>query len=536
MGALFKVAVLAGSAAALGIAGLLGWLRVPVPLATGSVRSIPMAPVTAIAVLLLSIASLALAAGRARRVVAAAGAIICLFALGRLLMFAANGSVVPDLEGLFAQTSQYVGTLALAPMSPMTAVGLAVLGAAVATLATTSRRRARDAAGGLGTVAGLLGAAVVLGYAYGTPLLYRGAVVPVALSTSLALCALAGAVVIVAAGAEHDGWPTRVFSGNTARARLLRVFVPSTTAAFLIASAGGQALVLRLNTNPALATALSTLAAAGLVAALVSWTARTVGNAIDQAERELRQSQQSLEDAVTERTRQLTRSNEELEAFSYSVSHDLRAPLRHISGFAALLQRSAGGRLGDQDRRYMQTIVDAGARMSGLIDDLLSFSRMARSNMLRSTVDLGTLVDEVVAEAARDANGRTISWTRQPLPTVLGDRAMLRTALVNLVANAVKYTSTRARAEIEIGSLPDADGESILFVRDNGVGFDMQYADKLFGVFQRLHASEEFAGTGIGLAHVRRVVGRHGGRTWAEGAVNDGATFYVALPEQARAS
>jgi signal transduction histidine kinase len=222
--------------------------------------------------------------------------------------------------------------------------------------------------------------------------------------------------------------------------------------------------------------------------------------------------------------------NKELEAFSYSVSHDLRAPLRHVAGFAVLLEKSAAGRFTEQDSRYVRTIVDAAARMGRLVDDLLAFSRMGRSEMLRTRVDLEPLVDEIIGEQTRDQNGREIVWKRSSLPAVPGDPAMLRIALSNLISNAVKYTSTRERAEIEIGAAPSSNGEQVLFVRDNGVGFDMLYADKLFGVFQRLHGADEFEGTGIGLANVRRVIQRHGGRTWAEGSLDGGATFYMALP------
>lgn len=231
---------------------------------------------------------------------------------------------------------------------------------------------------------------------------------------------------------------------------------------------------------------------------------------------------------------ELAVSNNELEAFSYSVSHDLRAPLRHIAGFATLLEKRAAGRLEEQDRRYLRTIIDAAARMGRLVDDLLSFSRMGRSEMLRTPIELGPILDEIIAEEMREQNGRTIEWTRRPMPGIVGDPAMLRVAFSNLISNAVKYTSTREQAEIEIGTAGPSNGEAVLFVRDNGVGFDMQYVDKLFGVFQRLHPAEEFEGTGIGLASVRRVIQRHGGRTWADSMPGEGATFYIALPVETK--
>lgn len=226
----------------------------------------------------------------------------------------------------------------------------------------------------------------------------------------------------------------------------------------------------------------------------------------------------------------LEAANKELEAFSYSVSHDLRAPLRHIDGYASLLRKAVGDSLAEKPARYLQTISESAKQMGQLIDDLLVFSRMGRQEMLRTTVNLDQLVKTVIYDLRLDLQGREISWKIDPLPEVPGDPAMLRQVFMNLIANAVKFTSTRPIAKIEIGVDRRTAGEVVIFVRDNGVGFDMQYAPKLFGVFQRLHRADEFQGTGIGLANVRRIVHRHGGRTWAQGVPDQGATFYVALP------
>ncbi len=238
------------------------------------------------------------------------------------------------------------------------------------------------------------------------------------------------------------------------------------------------------------------------------------------------------EAALAERTAQLEAVNKELEAFSYSVSHDLRAPLRHIDGFANLLTKRSAAVLDAQSQHYVATISAAAKQMGRLIDDLLSFSRMGRMALRRTPVDQNALIAALIQEGHYDQNGANIAWDIAPLPTVTADAAMLRQVWSNLIENAVKYSGKNPRPRIAIGCLPADDHgvEQAFFVRDNGVGFDMAYADKLFGVFQRLHSSAEFDGTGIGLANVRRVIVRHGGRTWAEGRVGEGALFGFSLP------
>jgi signal transduction histidine kinase len=227
---------------------------------------------------------------------------------------------------------------------------------------------------------------------------------------------------------------------------------------------------------------------------------------------------------------ELEQRNKELEAFSYSVSHDLRAPLRHIDGFTGLLERHAEPTLDDKGRRYLKTISEAAKQMGVLIDDLLIFSRLGRAEFRHGPVRLHDLVDEVRRILHPECAGRAIVWAIGELPEVQGDPQLLRLVLQNLIGNALKYTRTRPEARIEIGARREAT-ETVCSIRDNGVGFDMRYVERLFGVFQRLHTSAEFEGTGIGLATVRRIVHRHGGRVWAEGEIDRGACFYVALPD-----
>jgi K+-sensing histidine kinase KdpD len=258
---------------------------------------------------------------------------------------------------------------------------------------------------------------------------------------------------------------------------------------------------------------------------------------VELEERKQREDQiHKLNQELVKQAAALEASNKELESFAYSVSHDLRAPLRHVVGYSALLQKQASSLLDDKSRRYMQTILESSNRMGNLIDDLLAFSRIGRAETKKTVVNLEQLVREVVAELGPEASGREIAWKIGPLPVCYGDRSMLKIVLVNLVSNAVKFTQLRARAEIEIGCAEESENNAEVLVRDNGAGFDMRYAGKLFGVFQRLHRSEEFEGTGIGLATAQRIIQRHGGSIRAEGIVDQGAIFYFSLPKAQDAS
>lgn len=249
------------------------------------------------------------------------------------------------------------------------------------------------------------------------------------------------------------------------------------------------------------------------------------------AEKALHELNETLEHRVAERTNQLEAANKELEAFSYSVSHDLRAPLRAIDGFSRILSEDYTEKLDDEGRRVLDIIRTNAQNMGQLIDDLLAFSRLGRKQIEPTAIDMNELATAVSIELNSQAQLESNPFTINPLPETTGDSVLIRQVFVNLFSNALKYSLTKGNVHIEVGS-QTRTGENIYFVRDQGVGFDMQYSNKLFGVFQRLHSPEEFEGTGVGLAIVQRVINRHGGRVWAEGEVDKGATFYFALPRE----
>ncbi len=250
---------------------------------------------------------------------------------------------------------------------------------------------------------------------------------------------------------------------------------------------------------------------------------------LQSSEERYRRLSAELEARVAQRTAELEAANKELEAFSYSVSHDLRAPLRHIEGFVEILLDTKAPALDEESRSHLQTIAGSARQMGRLIDNLLTFSRTGRAELRKTTISLTDLVQAAIRDLRHEAAGRDIKWVLADLPEVHADPALLHQVMLNLLSNALKYTRPRSHPRVEV-SCQSKPAEHIVCVRDNGVGFDMRYAHKLFGVFQRLHRAADFEGTGIGLANVRRIIHRHGGRTWAEGQIERGATLYFSLP------
>jgi signal transduction histidine kinase len=460
---------------------------------------------------------------RTRRLGRACAAVVALVGGLTLFQYLFGRNLGID-QALFADAGMAVATPWPGRMAPNTAAGFLLAGLALLLL-NVDVRRGIPPAEPLMVAAGTIGLLALIGHAFGVHSLYVFSASAM-MGAHTASCFLA---LLVGAGCARPvrGLMKLVSSdgaGGVLARRLLpaAIFIP--TGLGWLRLAGQRAGLYHAEFGVALGVAANIM----VLMAVVLSTASLLDRKDAERERAVEQVRRLNLD-LKRHAERVEAAYKELEGFSYSVSHDLRAPLRHVGGFADLLRRNAASRLDQTGMRHLDTIAQAARKMGDLIDALLDFTRMARTEAARARVPLGSLVEDVKVGFTVETKGRRIDWRIGPLPVVEGDPAMLRLVLTNLMSNAVKYTRPRPEARIEIGA-ESRNGETVVCVRDNGVGFDMQYADKLFGVFQRLHRPEEFEGTGIGLANVRRIVERHGGRTWAEGEVDRGAAFYFSLP------
>jgi signal transduction histidine kinase len=527
-----RLAVICGAVVLmLGMLGLVGWFAGLGKFARISWRYIPMAQSTAWSCLLLGSGLLLYRSrsleGRGGGLALVVVILTAVFGFLNLLEYFIGVDL--SLEEVWFPATEKFGSVVTNRMSPLTGAGMCISGMALF-LVLRPRHSIPNLPGVLGLLVTLLGLVGTMGYLFGTPLLYGGDVIPMAAITSITFVVLG--VGLTAAAPEC--WPLRALMGDSVRARLLRTFLPLT--GFIIFAQGWVYQgIPGLFSNPALTAALLALGFAGVMVLVVTAVGGAISKDLDrtraarqQAEAEIRLLNRELEGRVRERTAQLEAANRELEAFSYSVSHDLRAPLRGIDGWTlAFLEDYAQG-LDDQGRTYLERVRTETQHMGQLIDDMLSLSRVGRAELHRDPVDLTVLAREIIGRLRETGPERRVEFVIQEGLTAVGDPQLLEIALSNLLENAWKFTGKRSGGVIEFGRVFQ-EGQPVFFVRDNGAGFDPEYADKLFGAFQRLHKASEFPGTGIGLATVQRIVHRHGGRVWAEAAVDRGATFSFTL-------
>lgn len=562
---------------AIGAAALAGWFAGSVVLKGIGAGYIPMAPNTALVFILIG-AVLLILVRNSRRVtfLARSGITVAIILiLARLSEYVTGIDLKVD-RWIFSFPVERLGLAPIGKMALFTALNFLVLVGACFLSTFSDRCWARDAAKALAIIVGFTGSAFALGYIYGAPLMYGGRSIPMALNTAIAFF-ICGIGLLVRTSVidlierqrvnealreseeryrllfENNPYPTWVvdektlafFAVNQAAiisygyslseflAMTLKDICPSDEVLFVFEKVSnayarveettrkhcrkdGSVIDVEITSHP--------LIFAGKSARVVLANDVTERKHAEDAIKELNTN-------LEQRSVLLEQANKDLESFSYSVSHDLRAPLRAIDGFSHILLDDCADKLDAEGVRVLEVIRSNTRNMSRLIDDLLAFSRLGRKPIERSEIDMAHLVDDVFVHLDPVSPAQTLRFNVETLPPTHGDAALIRQVWMNLLSNALKYSRKTKAPTVNVGSYAQ-NGDNVYFVKDNGAGFDMKYADKLFGVFQRLHKAEDFEGTGVGLAIVQRIIQRHNGRIWAEAQVNEGATFFFSLPKE----
>jgi signal transduction histidine kinase len=517
-----------------GVFGLLGIIGIAVgieELARVKPEYFPIAPDSSVMVVVLSVLLLGALQPRQTRLIKAClllGTCFVVF-VSAWLTFAFLFHPSFDLEShLFGYTRLEKG-IQIGHMSPMASASYLLLGLGLlASMITKNRQWVAQFPVVMGGGAFFVGLVGTLGYGFGSPLLYGSTTRPIALLATLSLTLL-GFSLICAMG--PGSWPASALVGPSVKARLLRTFPPLTVLIVLLITWLFRQT--ENSSNPAIVASIIALVSAGIVVMVVSKLADAIGSAVDKSNAELfavKQSLLALNAQLRTSSTELSAVNKELEAFSYSVSHDLRAPLTQIDGYAAILSSDHASKLDENGNLYIARLRASAKRMNGLIDDLLQLSRVVKSEMQVQEIDLSKIARSIIERLKTEDPTRNVTFTVAASAPAKGDTKLMEIALENLLNNSWKFTSKKAGARIEFGRM-STGGTTVYFVKDDGAGFEMKHTDRLFIAFQRLHSTSEFPGSGIGLATVRRIVTRHGGEVWAEGEVDKGATFYFTLGE-----